>query len=311
MTGRTIKLYLVDGVPSGIMTAEIMNWTGKAIVFPRSQLLDFAKREDAKRTGVYFLIGEDLNNPLQDLVYVGESENVLERLRNHNTDASKEFWTRTVIFTSKDENLTKGHIRYIESQLIQIISNANRANLENGTNPDYKILPESDIADMAYFIEQMKLVLPVLGFNFAMPLSTLQQSTPSGDEVQIDSPILEMSYAGITAIGQEINAEFVVFKDSAIRIDAASSISERTQILRDDLLKSGILSDDGNGNLILNQNLPFKSPSAAAQFVTGYKINGRTAWKVKGANQTYADWQESQLNKVDQQSLPIPSETSI
>jgi len=27
--GRTIRIYLVDGVPTGILTAEIINWTGK------------------------------------------------------------------------------------------------------------------------------------------------------------------------------------------------------------------------------------------------------------------------------------------
>jgi hypothetical protein len=28
MKGRTIRIYLVDGVPAGILTAEIINWTG-------------------------------------------------------------------------------------------------------------------------------------------------------------------------------------------------------------------------------------------------------------------------------------------
>jgi len=27
--GRTIRIYLVDGEPTGILTAEIINWTGK------------------------------------------------------------------------------------------------------------------------------------------------------------------------------------------------------------------------------------------------------------------------------------------
>ena len=26
--GRTLKLFLVDGVPNGLLTAEIMNWSG-------------------------------------------------------------------------------------------------------------------------------------------------------------------------------------------------------------------------------------------------------------------------------------------
>ncbi len=298
MTGRTIRLYLADGVPSGVVTAEIMNWTGKATVFPRSQLSDFANREDAKRTGVYFLVGENLENPLQDVVYVGESENVLDRLRIHNKDNDKDFWTRTIIFTSKDQNLTKGHIRYIESQFIRIITQSSRAKVHNGTNPDYTILPESDIADMRYFVEQMKLILPVLGFSFAMPLSSLQQLEPAPDEaVQFDSPILEMKHSGVMAAAQEINGEFIVFKDSLVRNELASGLSGKNiDKIREEFINNGFLATDSDGFSKLTQNVPFKSPSGAAQFVTGYSINGRTAWKVKGTDQTYADWQESQLS---------------
>ncbi len=46
MLGKTIRLYLVEGVPSGIITAEIMNWTGKATVCPRSQLAELASRDE-------------------------------------------------------------------------------------------------------------------------------------------------------------------------------------------------------------------------------------------------------------------------
>jgi hypothetical protein len=57
MSGRTVKIFLVDGIPSGLITAEIMNWTGKFTVAPRSQLADLAQRDEVKRTGVYFLVG--------------------------------------------------------------------------------------------------------------------------------------------------------------------------------------------------------------------------------------------------------------
>lgn len=46
MKGRTVKVFLVDGTPSGVVTAEIMNWTGRITVAPRSQLPDLAKRPE-------------------------------------------------------------------------------------------------------------------------------------------------------------------------------------------------------------------------------------------------------------------------
>lgn len=33
--GRSIRLFLVDGSPSGLLTAEIMNWTGHVLTGPR------------------------------------------------------------------------------------------------------------------------------------------------------------------------------------------------------------------------------------------------------------------------------------
>ena len=53
MNGKTIRIHLVNGQPSEILTAEIINWTGKIIVAPRSMLAELAKREEVKRTGDY------------------------------------------------------------------------------------------------------------------------------------------------------------------------------------------------------------------------------------------------------------------
>ena len=89
MKGKTIRLYLVDGVPTGILTAEIINWSGKVLVAPRAQLADLAQRPEVKRTGVYCLVGADPQAPSRDRVYVGEGDNVLARLASHDKDEAK------------------------------------------------------------------------------------------------------------------------------------------------------------------------------------------------------------------------------
>ncbi len=303
MLGKTIRLYLVEGVPSGIITAEIMNWTGKATVCPRSQLAELASRDEVRKTGIYILSGEDVDNPLQEIIYIGESENVLDRLKIHNNDPKKDFWIKTFIFTNKDDNLTKGHVRYLESRLIQIASEAKRAKIENGTNPDYTILPESDIADMKYFIEQIKLLLPVLGLTFALPLSTLvkeQNKIAQTPEIQIESPLFKLSYSGVEAYAQEVNNEFIVFKDSTVRKKETLSLDRVTREKRNRLLEENKLTGSSQTDYwILTENLPFSSPSAAAYLIGGAKLNGRTEWKIKDSNKTYADWQESQLANIE------------
>jgi hypothetical protein len=75
MTAKTIRIFLADSEPTGILLAAISNWTGKMLVAPRSQLDQLNKREDVRRTGVNLFVGLDPDDPTRQLVYVGESNN--------------------------------------------------------------------------------------------------------------------------------------------------------------------------------------------------------------------------------------------
>ena len=155
--GRTVRLFLVDGAPTGLITAEIMNWSGHALIAPRSRIGEALKREEASRTGIYFLVGDDPNHLTKLRVYVGEGDSVSDRIRSHVKDENKDFWTKVCIITSKDSNLTKAHARYLESRLLELTRRADRASLANGTEPGTKLLPESDVSDMEFFLDQSKL----------------------------------------------------------------------------------------------------------------------------------------------------------
>ena len=148
LKGKSIKLFLVDGTPQGILTAEIMNWTGHVLAAPRTKLAKLVQRQEMKRTGIYFLTGPDPEHAGKLIVYIGESDNVGKRLIQHNKDDNKDFWDKACIITSKDQNLTKAHARYLESKLIAVGQGTGRAVIYNNTAPDYGYLPEADIADM-------------------------------------------------------------------------------------------------------------------------------------------------------------------
>lgn len=294
MSGETVKIFLVDGHPSKIMTAEILGWTGKFTVLPRTQLKELGQREEVKRTGVYILVGENPEDPIQEMVYIGESDNVWKRLTQHSSDASKGFWRRTVIIVSKDENINKAHILYLESRLIQIATQTNRVKVVNDTNP-VKDLSESDIAYMESFLEKILMLLPTLGFNFALPLPT-PEITEEIIGIQVESPRFHLTHAGVDAYAQEINGEFVVLKDSTARkLDTPSLTSTYIQI-RQELVANGKLANSTQPDYwIFTQSVPFSSPSAAANTVTGTRLNGRLFWKVEDSSDTYADWQQSQV----------------
>lgn len=131
--GKTIKLFLMDADPDGRIVCELSNWTGKAYKIPRGKIKDCSDRVELKSTAVYFLFGKAESSTAKAKAYIGEAENVYTRLVQH--VAEKEFWNEAVVFISKDENLNKAHIKYLESRLHDIAIQANRYDLLNGNTP--------------------------------------------------------------------------------------------------------------------------------------------------------------------------------
>lgn len=297
MKGKTIRLYLTDGIPTGVLTAEIINWTGKVIVAPRSKLADLAGRPEVRRTGVYCLVGPDPESIGKDRVYFGEADNILVRLASHDRDTSKDFWTRAALIISKDENVTKSHGRYLESRLIQLAVEADRASLANGTAPAVPPLPEPDIADMEFFLDQIQMILPVLGFSFLLPKPIHRPQAEAAPQ----SPTFELRIAGTFAKAIESNGELVVLQGSTARKEGTASWdsyrSQRDQLVADRKLRD---SDDPN-YYVFAEDVPFNSPSAAATVVAAANCNGRSNWRISSTGQTYADWQEAKLEAATRQ----------
>jgi hypothetical protein len=69
-------------------------------------------------------------------------------LGQHDRDEDKNFFQDVVVITSKDENLTSAHVRYLEARLIAIAKAQSRARLTNGNDATQVSLPEGDVTDM-------------------------------------------------------------------------------------------------------------------------------------------------------------------
>lgn len=59
-TPCSIRVFLVDGTPSGVITADIPTWTGKVISAPRTRLGDVIKRKETESCGIYVLSGPNI-----------------------------------------------------------------------------------------------------------------------------------------------------------------------------------------------------------------------------------------------------------
>lgn len=305
MSGKTIRLYLVDGSPTGILTAEIINWTGKVIVASRTQLGELAKRPELKRTGVYCLVGPDPEFPSRDRVYIGEGDNVLTRLVAHDKDEDKDFFTRVIIVISKDDNITKSHGRFLESRLISLCHVAGRASICNGTAPPCNLLPEPDVADMEYFLGQVKLIFPALGLNFLQPPPTFDVQTQATDltnsTMMAESPKFVMKEGHLSAYGVQLDSQFVVLKGSPARKLGHENWTSYHK-LRDQLVAEGkLVNCTQPDHYVFADNYAFDSPSAAAAVVAAGNRNGRTYWKVDSTGQTYAQWHDAKLPPAQQE----------
>lgn len=292
--GKTIRLYLMDGAATGPIAAEIINWTGLVVLAPRAQLHELAGREELKRTGIYMLIGQD-DETSRDKVYIGEADEVFKRLKQHDSDPNKEFWSRAMAVTSKDFNLTKAHARYLESRLIELATGARRALIANNTAPETKSLPESDRADMEYFLQQLQLVLPVLGIDLLRPRVSVDAQQASHSD---SSPMFVMEQVGISAKAREVDGKFVVLAGSIARVDGTESWTHCRE-LREELVASGVLVEADGGTYRFEEDYEFNSPSAAAATVVAGNRNGRVVWKVESSGQTYAEWKEQQIEAAE------------
>ncbi len=297
--GRTLRLFLVDGTPSGLITAEIMNWTGHVLTGPRSMIAELLRRTEVARTGVYFLIGPDAESA-RVRVYIGETDDVATRLRQHNRgedQGGKDFWEKVCIVTSKDFNLTKAHAKHLEAKLIEIAKETRRCVLENGNAPAYGALPEADIADMSFFLEQIRTVLPVLGFDFlrAQPIVSAIGTKLADPVTRSPLFLMEVRKSGVAAEAREIDGDFVVLKGSTARDHWASEWTGY-KLLYDQLVQEGVLSQPTSGIRTFTTDYAFSSPSAAAAVVSGRPANGRTSWASKNEGETYAHWQEGQVS---------------
>lgn len=261
--GKTIELYLVDGTNNGIVTAELSNWNGKAIKIHRTDINN-CNREDITLPGVYFLFCE--NNS----VYIGEAENVKDRLIQHINDnksgKEKYYWATAVCFVS--DHLDKALIRYLENKLVDMARiNGTYQVLTKNT---YKktVLKESQIASMDEFISNIQILIKTLGYSII-----------DAKEVNADDIYFYCKGSNADAKGYQSSNGFTVVKGSKVSdhiVDSFKTNVVSYYKLREEFESNGMICDS-----IMQKDYEFSSPSQASSIILGRPSNGNDDWKTK------------------------------
>jgi hypothetical protein len=250
-----------------------LNWSGRIVAGPRSEIEEILVLEEAKKPGVYFLIGENPET-CNKKVYIGQSTTPKNRIRQHLR--KKDFWTEVVLVVCMMGDYTEGHMKYLEGRLIEEAKKANRFEVENGPRSGSP-LSSGDKRTMEEFFKTIKESLPLVSEDFLTP-----------EDVGMMSDVFKLTIKGLTAQGRATSGGgFIVFKNSQAVADERPSVIpiKKKFILdrRDKLVNSGTLVRE-NGCFTFKEDTKFDSPTAAAEVIYAGTAQGPEVWKDKDKN---------------------------
>lgn len=272
--GKSIRIFLPDATVTGIRHAEILNRTGQAIAFPRSRLEELKKWPETVKPGVYFLFEARLGDS-KPMAYIGESENVAERLLAH--DRKKDFWNEVVIFSNKDDNLSKSHIKYLESRLESLAKAADRYELENGNSPTQSSLSRSERHAMEELLEDIRLFLGTLGYPILEPLIKSNLTDQEPVQNSLSSGELIFTVHKLVAKGVQSDEGFVLKKGSTASKTNTDSLNGKLVKLKEQLVADGRLVSESE-HFLLSEDILMSSSSYAAALIAGTARSGPQSW---------------------------------
>lgn len=269
--GKSIELFLVNGSADSLIIAELSNWNGKAIKIPRIEVAS-CNRDDITQAGVYFLFCKEEDG--SDSVYIGEAENVKERLvqhlRDYQSEKEKYYWTTAVIFVGRD--LNKALIRYLENRFVDIARASKRYTVLTKNTYKNTVMKESQIAVMEEFVDNVKILINALGYKVLEPFVHTEANSS-----KVDDELLYLSTGAASASGKVTTEGFVVFEGAILNEKTSTkSLSAGMQRLRQKIMDSNKVQ-----NYKTTEDILFSSSSAAADCILGYSVSGPQTWKSK------------------------------
>lgn len=269
--GKSIELFLVNGTADSLIIAELSNWNGKAIKIPRIEVSS-CNRDDITQAGVYFLFCKEDDG--SDSVYIGEAENVKDRLvqhlRDYQSEKEKYYWSTAVVFIGRD--LNKALIRYLENRFVEIARASKRYLVLTKNTYRNTVMKELQIAVMEEFVDNVKVLINALGYKVLEPFAQVDSSPAT-----VDDELLYITSGSVNATGKVTAEGFVVFAGATLNDKmSVKSLSAGMQKQRKKLFDSSKVN-----NLVTTEDILFSSSSAAADFILGYSVSGPRTWKTK------------------------------
>lgn len=256
---RLIQTYLPDGTLEGPRIIELSDSSIKAFVIPRLQLGSVRNRSELAQPALYFLVSGD-----ESLGYIGESENFMHRMRDH--DQKKDFWDVVVAIVSTSNSLEKGDVKYLESLAVER-AQAGSMKIQNKTAPIKNNIHEFKVHTLNRVIDDAQLILTSLGYDILSP-------------AQKSEDIWYCIFKKTIAKAQFRGDKFVLLEGSVIDKSCAPNLKvSQPQVIaeREDIFNK--YGKNLGDTIELIENVAFKSPNHAGKFATGGSVNAWIIWK--------------------------------
>lgn len=266
--GRTIEIYIPTGDPLEVKVANITISNLEIVFFSRQMLNTSIVADYIERVGVYVLVGMD--NDGSDLVYIGEAENVLDRLGHHKRN--EEFWNGVYVITN-EKRFDKAHVQYLEKLIIKEAREASRFKVTNDRPGKSTSLTNSKKSDCDNHYESIRVLFKSLNFNL---LESNNRKSKAPEKLRFYFKSKDKLYS---AEGEYINEVFYVLAGIKVRRNPTNNKKNSSELkFQDRLLSEGVIARIKE-DFVFMQDYQFSSPSRAANVVALGSYNGRKVWK--------------------------------
>lgn len=262
MFKKTIEIFQMDGDSNERLVCKVSNWDGIGYKIPKSKLKESSNRDELKYTGIYLLIGENEEN---SSVYIGEAENVYQRLLQHIDEDS---WNTAIAFIRKDNGLNKAYVKYMENYLYHEAKQIGRYDIVNPNIPAKSGVSESQEEELKEFMQYSKMITNILGYKIFEEIIKKEEKKESNK--------LYINTSKVKATGILTTEGFVVLKGSTTSKIYTKSTTPCLVKTGRELEEKGIIVD----NKFTKDHL-FASPSGAAVAILKRNANGFAEWKTK------------------------------
>lgn len=294
---KAVHVSLESPDALGPSVRRLANSDAIVVTFPRDALARVATYPEISRRGVYMLIAP-IAGEHAFRVYVGQAQNVLQRLKKH--ERSREFprYLQCAIIVSTDDQMRGDVALYLEQRMIQALVMSDMVMVENRALR-FPILHKNDQIVAEEFFRDALLLLGPVEPMVAMVAATIASQERKNDLVDLNASrgrpflqskvIYEFRRDGCQAYAVHTNGRSMRILAGATIVDEEhSSLPRRCQELRQRLRAAGsIVRAPQDGFLTLLIDVDLFSQTGAADFVAGRRTLGTRLWKL--ANFTLED----------------------